>query len=117
MEGASIRLFHPSLNSLLNKTPISIPEELYTYFNQIIHYEKRNEIFPDLLCSRITIVPCRRNKHQPRCIVTAIALIVHFRAIRLMVTGNAMVFDPQELGFPLIEGSYSYGNGTFYFLL
>gem|GEM_PF-6038736 len=28
-----------------------------------------------------------------------------------------MVFDPQELGFPLIEGSYAYGNGTFYFLL
>ncbi len=31
--------------------------------------------------------------------------------------GIAFVFDPQELGFPTQEGPYTYGNGTFYFML
>jgi hypothetical protein len=31
--------------------------------------------------------------------------------------GVVLVFDPQELGFPAVEGPYAYGNGTFYFML
>lgn len=31
--------------------------------------------------------------------------------------GIALIFDPQELGFPSEEGPYVYGNGTFYFML
>jgi hypothetical protein len=31
--------------------------------------------------------------------------------------GVAVLFDPQELGFPATEGPYPYGNGTFYFML
>ena len=31
--------------------------------------------------------------------------------------GTAVVFDPEELGFPANEGPYNYGNGTFYFML
>jgi uncharacterized membrane protein len=31
--------------------------------------------------------------------------------------GIALIFDPQELGFPAVNGPSPYGNGTFYFML
>jgi hypothetical protein len=31
--------------------------------------------------------------------------------------GNAIVFDPEEIGFESIEGNYPYGNGSFHFIL